>query len=347
VIVTQPDWLPHGETAWDGRQVPVPMGVAPAPGVDGHLTVVSPDRRTAWDFLGCTQAGPMGYVARVVVQWNLGGPGFSHDDDETSARGSGTPLINTSLRAEEAVKGIRHALGLTIPRVSSTYLNPATHSDGKQGSQAVKYGMRFVLRHDFPVPANARVGVVNLIYALKVYGAYVIDQGADFELDADFTDPELWHESGLSSRTLDIQPSDMRPAEIGDPPPIPTVISPVTLSTRPPSVRLRANRRPIRLGSRLHVSGRVRGGLGGYERVLLQAYTRRAWRFVLGANVGATGRFAAGARLGLVPRGRTGRRRGRLKLRHLHVRPGSRLPLRATVHGFGTSNVIRVRLRRL
>ena len=34
----------------------------PAPGADGHLTVVSADRRTAWDFLGCTQAGPMGYV---------------------------------------------------------------------------------------------------------------------------------------------------------------------------------------------------------------------------------------------------------------------------------------------
>ena len=64
--------------------------------------------------------------------------------------------------------------------------------------------MRFVLRPDYPVPANASVGVVNVIYALKTYGVYLVDQGADFEIDADFTSPELWQQAGLSSKTLDI-----------------------------------------------------------------------------------------------------------------------------------------------
>ena len=345
VVVTQRDWLPDGSTGWDGRKVPVPIGVQPAPGSDGHLTIVSADRRTAWDFLGCTQAGPMGYVAKVIVQWNLNGPGHSQEDKETSARGSGAPLVNTSLRAEEALAGIQHALGFTVPRVSSDYVWPATHSDGKQGRNAIKYGMRFVLRHDYPVPANASIGVINLTHALKLYGAYLVDQGADFEIDADFTNPELWQQAGLHSKSLDIQPSDFRPAELGTPGPIPTIVSPANRSTRPVSVRLRANRLPIRVGSRLHMSGRVRGELLGYERVRIEAYTRGAWRYLIGAGVKGDGRFGAATRLLRTVPQRSPRKRP-LLLRHLHVPGGTVLKLRASVRGIARSEVIRVRLRR-
>jgi hypothetical protein len=347
VVVTQRDWLPDGETGWDGRPVPVPLGVKPAPGGDGHLTVVSANRRTAWDFLGCTQAGTMGYVARVIVQWNLNGPGYSMEDRETSARGSGAPLISSSLRADEALNGIQHALGFTVPRVSSSYVLPATHSDGKQGPNALKYGMRFVLRPDYPVPAKAGIGVLNVIFALKTYGVYLVDQGADFEMDADFTHADVWQQAGLSQKSLDIHASDMRPAELGTPPPIPMIVSPVNESSRPPTVRLRANRRPIRVGSRLHVSGLVRGELVGFERVRVEAFTRGAWRYMLGARVKANGRFAAGARLErATPSKPVVRRDGRLVLRHLHVSSGSLLRLRAIARGFGRSKVIRVRLRR-
>src|SRR3954454_2355613 len=142
VFVTQRDWLPDGDTEWNGRPIPVPSGVRPAPGADGHLTVVSAGRRTAWYFFGCTVAGTNGYVTRVIVQWDLTGPGYSRQDNETSARGSGAPLINTSLRADEAVNGFQHALGISVPRVSSEYRHPATHSDGKQGPGMLLYGMR-------------------------------------------------------------------------------------------------------------------------------------------------------------------------------------------------------------
>jgi hypothetical protein len=343
VTVTQPDWMPDGETGWDRKPVPVPLGVRPAPGADGHLTVVSADRRTAWDFLGCTQAGPMGYVARVIVQWNLSGPGYSVEDRETSARGSGAPLVSSSLRAEEALGGISHALGFTVPRVSSSYVIPATHSDGRQGPGAIRYGMRFVLRADYPVAANAGAGVMNVIYALKVYGAYLVDQGADFEIDADFTHPEVWQQAGLSSKSLDIQASDLRPAELGTPPPIPMIVSPATRASRP-EVRLRANRRPVHVGSRLHVSGRARGQLVGHERARVEAFTRGKWRFLLGARLKRDGRFAAGTRLLLRP-ARSGHGGARLVLGHLHLALAGTLRLRATVRGFGQSNVIHVRIR--
>ena len=119
VHVGQPDWLPGDDVAWNGQPIPVPPGVKPASGSDGHLTVVSADRRTAWEFWRCTAAGTGGYTADVILQWNLGGPGYSADGEGNSARGSGTPLISTSLRADEALNGVNHALGITVPSVSS------------------------------------------------------------------------------------------------------------------------------------------------------------------------------------------------------------------------------------
>ena len=70
--------------------------------------------------------------------------------------------------------------------------------------------MLFVLRADYPVPANASIGVRNVIQALKTYGAYVVDQGASFEIDADSTHPELWSQAGLNMNAFSVTPNEMR-----------------------------------------------------------------------------------------------------------------------------------------
>ena len=120
VDVGQPGWSPQGATKFNGQPIPVPAGVTPASGADGHLTVVSADRHTAWEFYKATAAGPAGYKADVVVQWDLTGPGYATRLDDNSARGSGTPLIATTLRADEALNGVNHALGITVPRSRAT-----------------------------------------------------------------------------------------------------------------------------------------------------------------------------------------------------------------------------------
>ena len=128
------DWSPNGDLEWDGGPIPVPAGAAPAPGSDGHLAIVSADRSTAWELWRCTSFGPDGITAAVIAQWDLTGPGYSADIRENSARASGTPIVSTALRADEAIEGIGHALGLTVPAVSSDYLYPvASHSDGLLG----------------------------------------------------------------------------------------------------------------------------------------------------------------------------------------------------------------------
>jgi hypothetical protein len=219
------DWSPNGDIGWDGGPIPVPAGCTPAPGSDGHLTIVSADRTKAWDFWRATSCTASGITAGVVTQWNLLGPGYSSDRTNNSARGSGTPVLSTTLRADESATGIDHALGITVPRVGSTYIYPvATHADGSLGADGIKYGMLFVLRADYPVPANASTGVRNLIAALKTYGAYVVDQGASFEIDTQGDwggRADEWRTAGISRKSLALSPSDMRYVSLGTPAPQP------------------------------------------------------------------------------------------------------------------------------
>ena len=350
VSVGQPGWAPRGATKYDGKPIPVPAGVGAAAGSDGHLTVVSADRRTSWEFWRATAAGPGGYTTEVVVQWDLTGPGVSTHVGDNSARGSGTPLIPTTLRAEEALNGINHVLGITVPSVSSDYLYPpASKSDGNDGPNAIKYGMLFVLRPDYPVPPNAGIGERNVIQALKTFGAYVIDQGADFEMDADFTRPEIWAQTGLSLNSFDFTGADMRPAKAG---PVPPAAPPARSTTakkkkRGKRVRISVNRRSLRLGGQLRLSGKVRGTVRRGAHVRVQVRTAGGkWRRLRRKPVNADGTFATWPRyLPSARAARAGKAR-RYKLRNLHLTRRARvIRIRAVVTGAGRSNVVRVRLR--
>jgi hypothetical protein len=348
VSITQPDWTPKGKTKWDGKPVPVPIGVAPAPGTDGHLTVVSARKDVAWEFFGCTQAGAMGYVTKVIVQWDLTGPGYSTEWENTSARGSGMPLISTSLRADEALRGIQHALGITVPRVSADYVFPAAHSDGRQGPGAIKYGMRFVLRPDYPVPPNASIGVQNVIYALKIYGAYVSDQGADFVMDADYTRPELWQQAGITSyKTFNFTGADLLPAKEGIPPPLPEPPAPVRESVRGRAVVLRVKSRRVWLGGRLQLRGKVNRHTAAGARVQLEIRVRKGWHRLRLRPIAADGTFTDSSRLQSARRASGDSGSQTMRLRSLDLgRNVKKLELRAVVPGVGRSNVVRVGVRR-
>jgi hypothetical protein len=320
-------WSPRGSLRWDGQPIPAPAGVAPASGSDGHLVVVSADRRTAWEFWRCTAAGPAGYTAEVISQWDLTGPGYAPEGHSNSARASGSPLISTSLRAEEALNGFDHALGITVPSVSSSYeFPPATHSDGSAGAGAIEYGMLFVLRPDYRPPPGAPIGVRNVVRALKAYGAYVVDQGADFEIDADPTHPELWAQTGLAYSPFDFTATDFRPARPGPPGPPPPDDSQAALRARPSRVILRVGRHRVRRGAKLELSGRVVGPNAGTARVRLLIRSRNgAWRTLLRRPVKADGRFATRVRLRVTR----------------HVRA---VRLRAAAKRFGRSGAVRVRI---
>ncbi len=340
------DWSPTHNLKWDHKPIPIPAGAYPAPGSDGHMTIVSADGTKDWEFWRATKVSGSGITTAVILQWDLTGPGYSSNRDENSARGSGTPLISTSLRAEEALNGITHAIGITVPSVAHDYIYPvATHSDGDAGSGAVKYGMRFVLRPDYPAPGNASIGERNIIAALKTYGAYVIDQGASFELDADSTHPGIWAQTGLNPGSLSIRGSDMRPARaaVGG-----AVAPPEAQSSRPRArkIVLRVLRHRVRVGHKLRLHGHVRVKVPAGKVVRIQVRVGHRWHRLRRKPIQADGSFGTNPRLGRPAHASWSGAPGRLRLKHVRLRRGVRvLKLRAVVRGVGHSNVVRVRVR--
>jgi hypothetical protein len=310
-----------GDIRYQGEPIPMPAGAHQATGSDGHLTIVTPDRRYAYDMW---RADVESRTAETIVRFDLRGDGVPAErHDNTSARGSGAPVIPTTVRAEEAVSGIDHALGLTVPRAAADYLFPATHSDGQLGPGAVNYGMLFVLRPDFPVPAGASLGERNIIAALKTYGAYVVDQGASMGIDADSTHPELWAQAGmLGDASMPIRASDWRLVNVG---------ATGAAEPSPPNraqVVLRAARRSVRAGARLRLRGRVEGAFPAGARAGFMVKSGRRWSRLRERPVDAAGTFVSTLRL-------AGRAQGARVLR-----------VRARVRGVGTSNLVRVRVRR-
>ena len=334
----QNDWA-KGDIRYQGEPIPMPAGAHEATGSDGHLTIVTADRRYAY---AVWRADVARRSAETIVRFDLTGAGIPGDrDDNTSARGSGTPVIPTTVRAEEALTGIDHALGLTVPSVSGDYLFPATHTDGDLGSNAVKYGMLFVLRPDFPVPSGASIGERNIIAALKTYGAYVVDQGASMGIDADSSHPELWAKAGmLGDAGMPIRATDWRRVNVGSS----AAAAPAPAKRK---VVLRAARRSVRIGGRVRLRGKLRVAVARGAKVRLMVRTGRGWQRLRRKAIAADGTFRTSARLvrKALAAGRSAPTR--LTLRRVQLKRGTRvLKIRAVVKGVGRSNVVRVRVRR-
>jgi hypothetical protein len=221
---------PQGSASPD--RIPIPRDVR-CPGLpdldDDHdraLVVLSADRSTAWEFWHCTHAATRSepwYTAAVATRWNLDSKGFQDEEltgnGSPSARASGTPLVITTITPSEALRGIHHAIGLTVNEVDDRWVNPpASHSDGCRGCSHLRYGMLFVLNRGFEVPADATPLERNVAAALKRYGAYIVDRGPLFELDGSPNEPirpsasaGLWRLAGGGDLGgLGIEPGDLR-----------------------------------------------------------------------------------------------------------------------------------------
>lgn len=180
---------------WSDIGVPLTSKMWAEPTSDGHLSIVDPFKRVAWEFsrFGWLPDNKTPKSTTFNI-WDLKGDGFGNPFEgkrwqTRGGRGSGFPLIAGMVRPEELAAGeIRHALVFTFAMNrqaedgSDIFLPPACRSDGSyRGSQYPIEGMRFQLdpgltEMDFERWGLNREGKI-VARALQKYGMYLGDNG--------------------------------------------------------------------------------------------------------------------------------------------------------------------------
>ena len=119
----------------------------------------------------------------------------------TSADAAGLPIFPGLVRYDEVGihHAIEHALRFSCSRTRKAYVPPARHSAGSQtGVNYPPMGMRVRLKADFDISGYSPTNQV-ILRALKKYGMFVADNGADMFLSG-APDPR-WNDDDLHNLT--------------------------------------------------------------------------------------------------------------------------------------------------
>lgn len=186
----------------------VPKSAGPTGGDDRHVTVVQPDRRTAYDIYKWETYSGSTVQTQIVNKVDLAGSGIG-----IGARAAGVPSVAGLIRAEELRNGhIPHALALAVPGsvLKQGPVWPATRQDA---DAATSYTGQVPMGALFAIPSSVdvtRLGLsaegVALARALQDYGAYVVDRAGNNVLYCELSCSSAGHESlRVAWRTLQPQ----------------------------------------------------------------------------------------------------------------------------------------------
>jgi hypothetical protein len=168
---------------------------------DRHVLVVDAD---SWKLYEMYDAHPM----NGGTSWT-GGSGAIFDMTAgtvrpagwTSADAAGLPILPGLVRYDEVGihHAIAHALRFSCARTRKAYIPPARHSAGSQTSANFPpMGMRVRLKASFDISGFSPTNQV-ILKALKKYGMFVADNGADMYLSG-APDPR-WNDDDLHNLT--------------------------------------------------------------------------------------------------------------------------------------------------
>jgi hypothetical protein len=180
LVATQP-W---GNNPLNGRKIRIPQTAVAEEASDGHLTIVlAPnDAKVAGETVDLWQAQPV-KEGKLLFSW--GGPGNITgtllQSEGLSADAAGFDLEAGQIRGPELKAGvISHALVVAVKDVKSTYVYPASHTDGSSDEAAAPaMGQHFYL--DYTDAEIAALPVLPwkkaILTALAHYGLYIGDSG--------------------------------------------------------------------------------------------------------------------------------------------------------------------------
>lgn len=147
---------------------------------DRHVLVLQSGSCMLYEmFNAWPQAGDTWHAGSGAV-FDLGSNAL-RPDTWTSADAAGLPILPGLVRYDEVASGeIKHALRFTVSQTRRAFIHPATHwASSSDDPNRPPMGMRVRLRADFDVstfPQEVQV----ILNALKKYGMFVADNGADW-----------------------------------------------------------------------------------------------------------------------------------------------------------------------
>lgn len=196
---------------------PIPPEAWPEQTTDGHLIVVDPFKKLAWECSRFRRLNDGEPACTTFNIWDLTGTGCGvplqgERWNMRGGRGSGLPEIAGLVRPEEIEAGeIRHALVFANQKNrqgdkgKAWFVSPASRSDAQyQGEQYPLEGARFQLdptltEADFDRMGLGRAAKV-MARALQKYGMYLGDNGGNFTIYLQVLDPNperskaLWNQ---------------------------------------------------------------------------------------------------------------------------------------------------------
>jgi hypothetical protein len=163
------------------RTAKVPTTATPASGTDGHLHVISPDKRTVTETWVAQRKSSTLLTARRVERNDLHGSGIL----EGGTRAYGGSAIAGLVRTHE-LRGaaIPHAVAIALnpDQLRRGHVWPANAEDGSNSySGTIPMGTLFAIPGSVDVESlGLNREALAVARALQDYGAYVVDQGAPF-----------------------------------------------------------------------------------------------------------------------------------------------------------------------
>jgi hypothetical protein len=190
-----------GESGGTAR-VPIPAHARAAAGYDSQVIIVNRDTGEEWDLSFVTRRPDGSYDASNVghyeTTWSAVPP-LDDDDKPYFLRGAKIPYLAGLVRPCEIARGrINHALAFAYPDTTSSWVYPATHSDGKQPAGAgLAMGTRLQLDPSISAQTMRRrwgcTGpCLTIARALQRYGMYLIDTSGRSKLMVEYDKTAKW-----------------------------------------------------------------------------------------------------------------------------------------------------------
>ena len=175
--------------------IPIPDGAKPANGSDAQFIMWNRSTGDEWGFNGVVANADGSYSVKNGYHYNTNWDGSPPSG--FGSRGAGVPYLTGLIRPCEIAQGhIDHAIAFAFDTPSSSFVFPATKSDGS-GSTEMPEGARLQLDPsltDAQIKAWGCTGSCLIIaHALQTYGMIVIDKSGHPKIYAEYEGTAHWN----------------------------------------------------------------------------------------------------------------------------------------------------------